>query len=358
MEKLVLEYIKKNNLIEENDKVLVAVSGGPDSICLLNILYNLRETLKIELFVAHVNHLIRKDAKSDAEYVQKYCEDRNINFFLKECNVQEKSKREKISVEEAGRNVRYDFFKEIANKNNINKIAIGHNKNDLAETLIMNILRGTGTQGLKGIVSKNLIGNCDSFLFTFTKNSPSPMDKFNQMGSSLIDKKYYIRPLLDTSREDIEKYCAEQNLQPRIDSTNFENEYTRNKIRNIVIPYIKEEFNPNIIETLVRLSQIATEEQEFIELEVEKQYKNIVTSEENNNIKISAKEFVKLNIAIKKRLILYIIKKLFGTTKQIEKIHIEDIIKLIENNIGNKYLTPNKNLKISIAKGIVEFKKV
>jgi len=241
LEKLVLEYINKNNLIEENDKVLVAVSGGPDSICLLNILYNLRETLKIELFVAHVNHLIRKDAKSDAEYVQKYCEDRNIKFFLKECNVMEKSKQEKIGVEEAGRNARYDFFKEVANEYNINKIAIGHNKNDLAETLIMNILRGTGTQGLKGIVNNN-----------------------------------YIRPLLDISRKDIEKYCAENKLEPRIDSTNFENEYTRNKIRNIVIPYIKEEFNPNIIEALVRLSQIVTEEQNFIESEVEKQYKNLV----------------------------------------------------------------------------------
>jgi len=356
LEKLVLEYIKKNNLIEENDKVLVAVSGGPDSMCLLNILYSLRETLKIELYVAHINHLIREDAKSDAEYVQKYCEDRNIKFFLKECDVQEKSKQEKISVEEAGRNVRYDFFKEIANEYNINKIATGHNKNDLAETLIMNILRGTGTQGLKGIMSKS--GKGDGSLFQFSQNSPFIMDKVTHKGASLIDKKYYIRPLLDTSREEIEKYCVENKLEPRIDSTNFENEYTRNKIRNIVIPYIKEEFNPNIIETLVRLSQIATEEQEFIDLEVEKQYKNVVITEETNNIKISAKEFVKLNIAIKKRLILYIIKKIFGTTKQIEKIHIEDIIKLIDNNIGNKYLTPNKNLKISIKKGIVEFEKI
>jgi len=202
----------------------------------------------------------------------------------------------------------------------------------------MNILRGTGTKGLIGISAKS----CSSL-----------------QGSSGCQKPYIcIRPLLNIDREKIEEYCSKFILNPRIDSTNFENEYTRNKIRNIVIPYIKEEFNPNIIETLVRLSQIATEEQEFIDLEVEKQYKNVVITEETNNIKISAKEFVKLNIAIKKRLILYIIKKIFGTTKQIEKIHIEDIIKLIENNIGNKYLTPNKNLKISIKKGIVELEKI
>lgn len=325
MENFVLDYIKKNNLIRENDKILVAVSGGPDSICLLNILYNLKERLKIELYVAHVNHLIRKEAKSDAEFVKEFCDSKNIEFFYKECDVKEKAQTEKISTEEAGRNARYEFFEEIANKYNINKIAIGHNKNDLAETLIMNILRGTGTQGLKAILNKN--------------------------GK-------YIRPLLDVDREKIEEYCEKNNLKPRIDLTNFENNYTRNKIRNIVIPYVKKEFNPNIVETLTRLSQIATEEQDFINLEVEKAYKKILLSEESENIKISGKKFVEIHTAIQKRTILYIINRLFGNTKQIEKKHIEDIIKLINKNIGNKYLTPNKNLKVSIKKGIVEFKKI
>lgn len=325
MENFVLDYIKKNNLIRENDKILVAVSGGPDSICLLNILYNIKEKLKIELYVAHVNHLIRKEAKSDAECVKEFCDSKNIEFFYKECDVKEKAQTEKISTEEAGRNARYEFFEEIANKYSINKIAIGHNKNDLAETLIMNILRGTGTQGLKAILNKN--------------------------GK-------YIRPLLDVDREKIEEYCEKNNLKPRIDLTNFENNYTRNKIRNIVIPYVKKEFNPNIVETLTRLSQIATEEQDFINLEVEKAYKKILLSEGSENIKISGKKFVEIHTAIQKRTILYIINRLFGNTKQIEKKHIEDIIKLINKNIGNKYLTPNKNLKVSIKKGIVEFKKI
>ena len=322
MENFVLDYIKKNNLINQNDKVLVAVSGGPDSICLLNILYNLKEKLKIEICVAHVNHLIREEAKGDAEFVKEFCRSKNIEFFYKEYNIKEKAKIEKISVEEAGRNARYEFFEEIAKESSINKIAIGHNKNDLVETLIMNILRGTGTQGLKGILNKNGM---------------------------------YIRPLLDISREKIEEYCEKNNLKPRIDLTNFENNYTRNKIRNIVIPYLKKEFNPNILQTLTRLSQIATEEQDFIDMEVEKYYKKIIINEETESIKISGKEFSRIHIAIKKRIILYIINKLFGNTKQIEKKHVEDIIKLIDNNIGNKYLTPNKNLKISIRKGIVEF---
>lgn len=329
MEKLVLEYIKENSLIKENDKILVAVSGGPDSMCLLNILNNLKDVLKIELYAAHVNHLIRTDAQADAEYVQEYCDKKSIKFFLKECDVKEVSKKEKIGVEEAGRNIRYSFFEEICYVHNINKIAIGHNKNDLAETMIMNILRGTGMKGLTGISAKS---SSKSYI--------------------------YIRPLLHTAREKIEEYCSEFNLNPRIDSTNFENEYTRNKIRNIVIPYIKKEFNPNIIDTLVRLSQIIVEEQEYIDLEVHKYYEKIMILENTHDISISGKEFSLLNIAIKKRILFYITNKLFGTTKQIEKIHIEDIIKLIDNNKGNKYLMPNKNFKISIKKGIVLFEKL
>jgi len=334
LEQLILEYIKKNNLISENDKVLVAVSGGPDSMCLLNILYNLKDNLKIELFVAHVNHLIRSDAKEDAKYVEEFCKTKNIPFFLKECNVLEEAKTERIGVEEAGRKVRYSFFQEISEKNNINKIAIGHNKNDLAETLIMNILRGSGPQGLKSITCISNDNLC--------KNK----------------KISYIRPLLETDREKIEGYCKDNYLEPRIDSTNLDNNYTRNRIRNVVIPYIKKEFNPNIVETLVRLSEIVTEEQNYIEQEVDKQYNIVLEKELNNSIIISGKRFSALNIAIKRKLILYIVKKLFGTTKQIEKKHIEDVIKLIDKNIGNKYLMVNKNLKVSIKKGIVLIEKL
>lgn len=325
MEKEILKYIRQNNLINENDKILVAVSGGPDSMCLLNILYNLKDVLKITLSVAHINHLIRTDAKSDAEYVLKFCKDRNIPYFLYECDVRKKAKDEKISVEEAGRIARYNFFTKISEDNDINKIAIGHNKNDLAETLIMNILRGSGVQGLKSISNM---------------------------------KSKYIRPLLNTDREKIEKYCENNKINPRIDSTNFENDYTRNKLRNIVIPYIKKEFNPNIVNTLKRLSEIVAEEQKLIDLEVEKAYSLVIIDDTREYIDISGKKFKAFNIAIKRRLILHIVKKIFGTTKQIEKKHIDDIIKLIDRNIGDKYLTPNKNFKVCIKKGIVKFRKI
>ena len=321
IEEKVLETIKKNNLIEKNDRIVLGVSGGPDSITMLYILNKLSKTLNFEIFVAHINHGIRKEAIDDEKYVEEWCKKLGVNFFVLHSKVEEIAKIQKLGVEEAGRKVRYDFFNEILKKVDANKIAIAHNKNDNCETIIMNIMRGSGSKGLCGIDSKQ--GNI-------------------------------IRPLIEVSREEIEEFCEKEKLDPKIDKTNFENEYTRNKIRNQVIPYIKKEFNPNIVNSLERLSEIMREQEEYISEEAKKQYKNILINEikfdENdyNIIILDLKKFNDLPKVIEKKIILETIQKLFGTIKKIEKIHLEDIIKLCNNNIGNKYLTPNKNLKIVI----------
>ena len=247
-----------------------------------------------------------------------------------------------------------------------NKIATAHNSNDNAETVLMNIIRGTSISGLKGI-------------------------------EKMRDNKF-IRPLIETTRATIEEYCRIEKLSPRYDKSNKENIYTRNKIRNLLIPYIQKEFNPNIIEGINRLSNIAEEEECFINSMVEEEYKRIVIVEKNNNTKpnntnyivqkskkqnanniiekiekdvittniakteeeeiraiLNLKEFNELDNVIKSRLILYTISKLYGTTVGIEKIHIDDIIKLCTNNIGNKYLTPRKGIKIYVKKGKIFF---
>ena len=177
----------------------------------------------------------------------------------------------------------------------------------------MNIFRGSGITGLKGIEAK---------------------------------RGKYIRPLIECERFEIENYCEEEKLNPRIDKTNFENTYTRNKIRNIVIPYVKKEFNPNIVETLNRLSELVIDEEKFIEKQIEKIYKELLISEGEKEIVIDLKSFNNQERVIKSRIILYTITRLFGTSKEIAKVHIDDIIKLCSKNIGNKYLTPNKNVKI------------
>ena len=233
------------------------------------------------------------------------------------------AKNEKMGIEETGRIVRYKYFDEILQKTNSNKIAIAHNKNDKVETIIMHLLRGSGVSGLKGIEP--------------------------------IREGKYIKPLIECDRKEIEEYCEKNNLQPKIDKTNFENDCTRNKIRNIVIPYIKEQFNPNIIETITRLSEVVTNEDEYIEKLAYKEYSKILIDQNKEKIELKLKEFNILDNVIKNRIILIATKKLFGSTQGIEMVNIQDIIKLCNNNIGNKFLMPNKNLKILIKDKKIHF---
>lgn len=342
VEEKFLDTIKNNNLINSGDKIVVGVSGGPDSLTLLTLLNKYKSKFNYEIIVAHVNHLIRKDSTDDEQFVENYCKKNGIKFYYKRVNVQEIAKQQKKGEEEVGRNERYKFFDEICEKENANKIAIAHNMNDNAETMLLNLIRGTGLNGLEGI-------------------QPS---QYNNR---------FIRPLINCNRNEIEDFCKENNLEPRIDSTNKENIYKRNIIRNKLIPFLKE-LNPNIIETLSRTSVIIAENNEFIQKEAQKNFKQIVQLKSNkiNNktsnscdtkeiettncskkshlIEIDIKEFNKMPIAMQKAIIQLSIEKLNGNIKNISKKNIDDIIKLAENNIGNKYII-YKNIKAEVKKG-------
>lgn len=165
----------------------------------------------------------------------------------------------------------------------------------------------------------------------------------------------YIRPLISIEREEIEEYCKQNNLNPRYDKTNKENIYMRNKIRNVLIPFLEKEFNPNIIDTIDRMSDLIAIENDYIEEETSKAFDELLIKKGRKQIILNLKEFNKRHKCIKARVIIYTIKKLLGDVNGISKVHIEDIIKLCENNIGNKYLTPNKHLKVMVNKGKMYF---
>ena len=323
----VFETITKFKLIQDGDKIVLGVSGGPDSICMLDILNQLKnDKIKFDIIVAHINHQIREEANQDEKYVQNYCKKNNIKFCVQRIDVKKYANNNKIGLEEAGRKLRYIFFDEVMKLNNGNKIAIAHNKNDKIETLIMNEIRGCGLSGLKGI---------------------EPM-RNNRI----------IRPLIECERIEIEKYCEENNLNPRIDKTNFINDCTRNKIRNIVLPYVVKEFNPNIVKTLDRLSEVVSETENYLQKQVEKKYNQLLISKENDKIILDLKKFNSEDILIKKRILLYTISEILGNTQNIEKINIEDLIKLCQNNIGNKYLKPKSNIKVLVNKGKIFFERL
>ena len=203
LEEKVLGTIKKYEQIKSGDTIVLGVSGGPDSICLLNILKNLQNELKIDIVVAHINHMIREEADLETDYVRDFCIKKNVPCFVKKENILKIAKEQKLGTEEVGRKIRYDFFEEVMNKVGGNKIATAHNANDNAETVMMNFLRGSGTSGLKGI-------------------EPIRNNKF-------------IRPIIECTRKEIEQYCDENNLNPKYDKTNQENIYTRNKIIGTVL---------------------------------------------------------------------------------------------------------------------------
>ncbi len=324
LEEKFLQTVKQSNLINENDVIVVGVSGGPDSIALLYCLNKFKNMFKCKIVCAHINHLIRKDSTEDEKFVENVCKEMDVPFFKKRENILELSKKLKKGTEETGRKVRYDFFDEVLKQVKGTKIAIAHNKNDNSETMILNLIRGSGLKGLEGIQE--------------------------------IEYDKYIRPFINISREEIEAYCEKNNLNPRIDSTNKENIYNRNIIRNEILPIMKK-INPNVIESLSRTSKIIKEENDFV-IEYAKNVYNSISQISVDEIALDVKEFNKLSKAVKQNVIIYTIQKITGDVRNIEKVNIDDIIKLAENNIGNKYMLLNKKIKIFVKNKKIFFTKI
>ncbi|WP_455795256.1 tRNA lysidine(34) synthetase TilS [Clostridium butyricum] len=308
MYKKVMSYIKDNNLIKSGDKVLVALSGGPDSVCLLNILYNLKAELNIEIGAAHLNHLLRdKDAFEDEEYVKTLCKSLDIPCFVKRVDINKYSKDKKMSSEMAGRDARYNFFDDIVKDQGYTKIATAHNANDQAETILFRLMRGSGIEGLCGIKVRR--------------------DKI-------------IRPILCLSRKEVEEYIEINNLKPRIDKTNFEKIYNRNKIRLDMIPYIKENFNEDIIQTLNRMSVLLQKDNEFIENSARSFYEKHCI--EQSDYFIIKKEMFDNKEAVVTRVIRYALTNFSKTHYDFEMKHIYEICNLAKNNSGKAIDLPNK----------------
>ncbi|EES49495.1 tRNA lysidine(34) synthetase TilS [Clostridium botulinum] len=314
MKKKVLSYIIDNNLIKSGDKILVALSGGPDSLCLLNILKELREELDIEIGAAHLNHLLRgEDAFKDEEFVISTCKEMNIPYYVKRVDINKYSKEHKLSSELAGRNVRYGFFDEILKKDGFNKIATAHNANDQAETIIFRLMRGTGLEGLGGI--------------------------------KVCREDKIIRPILCLTRKEVEKYIKEKNLNPRIDKTNFEKIYNRNKIRLDIIPYIQNNFNEDIVKTLNRMSLLIQKDNAFIERLCIKAYNEYCKKNTDSKFYILKKELFKEDQAIVTRIIRTALIEYSKSHYDFEMKHIYDILELSKKETGKGINLP-KNIYV------------
>lgn len=320
MLKKVIRFINENQMIEDGKKVLVALSGGPDSICLLHMLWSLKDKLNIELYAAHLNHCLRgSEADKDEDYAKKFCEMLDIPFYSKKVDINSYSKNLGLSSEMGGRKARYDFFNELKDKYCIDKIAVAHNANDQAETILMRLMRGTGIEGLIGIKP--------------------------------VRDSIYIRPILSLTRQEIENYCEENKLNPRIDKTNLETIYSRNKVRLELIPYIKENFNEDIVSTLNRFSKTMNIDNDYLEEVCKKKYEKFCCKH-NNKIEIS-KDLFNEHESILSRVLRKAISNLNGSLYNIEKVHIHDIICLSNQGTGKKINLPNNLIAENVYDNIV-----
>ncbi len=292
----VLATIKKYNMIEKGDKIVIGVSGGADSVCLTDILNKVKKEIEIEIILVHINHNIRgEEAKRDENFVIELGKKYNNLVKVFSYDVEKLAKEKSLTVEEMGRKLRYEAFNSVALEKG--KIAVAHNLNDNCETMIMRFFRGTGIKGLGGIAAK---------------------------------RENIIRPLIELSREEIERYCLENNLDYCEDSTNSVEKYTRNKIRLNLIPMIKKEFNKNIVNTMARCSEIMREEEEFLNKEAKKFYEKCEV--EKNRIDIE--KLKEIDRVLQRRIIRIGFLEFTPDLYDISYEHTESVLALIEKESG------------------------
>ena len=297
------KYIKLNNMLADGDSVVVGVSGGADSMCLLSVLIELGFDVK----VVHINHMIRGiDADEDMRYVEKFCMDRGIKCFSFSYDVESIAKEKKLSCEEAGRWLRYETFYKVMKENACAKIAVAHNAGDNAETILHNLFRGTGIKGLVGILPK---------------------------------RDEIIRPLLCVSRDEIEAYLKDKNITYRIDATNFQDVYTRNKIRNTVLSYAKDNINKNVVEHITHTGQMLGEIDDFVSAEGDKAYEKFVSLGDGKAC-IGIEGFLDLHPVIKKYIIRKGILSITDSLKDITFTHIANVLELFSNEISKSTHLP------------------
>jgi tRNA(Ile)-lysidine synthase len=309
----VLNYIKEHQMLKEGDLVVAGVSGGADSVCLLFVLLEIRKIIPIDIHVVHINHLIRDDAGSDADYVRKLCIDNHLHFTLVEKDVEAIAKAKHISTEEAGRNIRYEaFYRELGKSEG--KIAVAHNKNDCCETFLFNLFRGSALKGLGGIKASR--------------------DRI-------------IRPLMCLERREIEAYLNERNISYCIDSTNLGDDYTRNKIRHHILDKAVTDISPAAVNNISNACERINEAYELISDMTKEAFEKTVSRIDDNKIykrayHIEGDLFAKLHSTIKGYCVMETLSTVAGQSKDLEHIHVDSVLKLFGKQCGARINLPYK----------------
>ncbi|MBR5315769.1 MAG: tRNA lysidine(34) synthetase TilS [Firmicutes bacterium] len=308
MKKQILTTMETHNLIEDGAHIVIGLSGGPDSVCLFDILCQLSDEHKWTLYPVHINHQLRPgDAEKDQAYVEELCQKRNwpCQSFVYDCNTIAKEKR--MTSEEAGRHVRYEAFAKVASKIKESGvapeqivIAVAQNADDQAETILFRLMRGAGTDGLAGI----------------------PYQRWDEDGNRIV------RPLLDCWKKDILAYCRNQNLQPRMDHTNDEAIYTRNKIRLQLLPLMEGEYNPNIKDTMVRMGKTCANDRDFLWQCAKSSFDDLCKAAEKDFVLLDGPGLKDLHSSIRQRVLAIGLQQI-GLQEDVGFVHYEQCQEII-----------------------------
>ena len=301
------EYIRNHELIQKGDKVVIGISGGADSICLFQMLFSLKDKWDLTLIPVHINHNLRETAIRDESFVREFCKQRGyqVQVFSKE--IEDYAKEKKLSLEEAGREYRYQVFRETVRKEQADKIAVAHHENDVAETFLFHSLRGSSIQGLGAIQPKN---------------------------------QEIIRPLLCLTKKEIETYLKQNQLEWMEDETNRDNHYSRNKLRNQVIPLL-EEMNPKAVQHIADCASDLREINEYIKSEAKKAFK-LCVKESGEGLLLLEEPFFLFPDVIKREVIKLIYENFVKSLKNIGRIHYDMVLDTFSYQTGGKRELPGK----------------
>ena len=317
--------IIKYDMISEGDSILVAFSGGPDSVALLDCLKRMRKNLKLTLYAVYINHNMRPTATAGEEnFCRDFCRRNKIHFFLVKRDIPSLASERKKGLEETAREERYRIFEELLVSYNIKLIALGHHYDDRVETVIFRIIRGTGLSGLKGI--------------------PPKRDKI-------------IRPLYDLTKTEILDYLKSRKLSYCFDRSNLNSDFKRNYIRNILLPQIQKNLNPAVDKAIINLSEIATAEESHLDKITSKKTKKILKVSQGNKFELALNKFKEYDIWLRRRILRHCLSKLSEEKQMPDKIVVDRLDELCFNKQKAASLPGNIQAEI-IGNKLVIYKKV
>lgn len=328
MENKVKKFIEENELLKNCSKLLLGVSGGPDSLAMLNLFYDLKSEFDIEIAAAHLDHMFREESEAEANFVENFTTERNINFFRRKVNLPQIISETGDSAEAEARKQRFEFFKKVMKTNNFDLLALAHQRDDQAETVLLNLFRGSGLNGLSGI---------------------QPQSQFDGIK--------VIHPLLKLSREEILNYCNEHELKPRFDSSNEKNIYSRNIIRNKILKIAESEINENVKKVIARNSKLFRSENEFLNKLAVSKYKKLLKKESKNRIIINFAEFKKVDRVLQRRIYRHIYNILNNNLDDLYLNHILEIEKLIASSQSGRGIDLSAELRVEISYSDLIFSK-